>query len=273
MIDAPRRRRLVLALESGAHDPPGLLAAAVNVAMVLRADLDAFLIEDENILRAAELPDTWLVPALGASTKLFDATTVRRAFRVRSADVRKQLAIHADARALPWTLKTQSGSLADRLAEMVTGMDTVVVCHMRRRDRNARDRLAEALRQIPASVFLYNRHAQLGEKVIAMYTGEESILATAQALALEVRLPFEVLLLAHDVESLETHAAAVEQWLLEHGQETVPGGILMDEAAEWVDRLVNSSPATFVCAPGGSGITDASIGRLADAKSVMIVRI
>tara|TARA_R110002110_G_scaffold415852_1_gene658145 strand:- start:50955 stop:51776 length:822 start_codon:yes stop_codon:yes gene_type:complete len=273
MNDAPRRRRLVLALEAGANDPPGLLAAAVNVAMVLRADLDARLIEDENILRAAELPDTWLVPALGASTKMFDTATLRRAFRVRSADVRKQLAVHADARALRWTLKTESGSLADRLAEMVTGMDTVVVCHMRRRGRDAREALAQALRQISASVFLYNRHAQFGEKVIAMYTGEDSILATAQALASEVGLPFEVLLLAHDVESLKSRADAVEQWLSEHGQTTVPGGILMDGAGEWIDRLVKSSPATFVCVPDGSGITDASIGRLADAKSVMIVRV
>lgn len=122
-------------------------------------------------------------------------------------------------------------------------------------------------------MFLYNRHAQLGEKVIAIYTGNDSILATAQALALGVGLPFEVLLLAHDVESLESRADAVGQWLSEHGQATVPGGILMDEADEWVDRLIKSSPATFVCAPGGSGITDASIGRLADSKSVMIVRI
>jgi len=271
MNDAPRRRRLVLALESGLNDPPGLLAAAVNVATALRADLDAFLIEDENILRAAALPGTWLVPAHGASTQLFDATTVRRAFRVRSADLRKQLAIHADARALRWTLKTESGFVADRLAEMVTGTDTVVVCHMRH--RGARGTLTDIVHQTPASVFLYNRDAQLGEKVIAVYTGEDSILPTAQALAVGVGLPFEVLVLANDVESLNSRADAVGQWLSDHGQAAAPGGILMDEAAEWVDRLVKSSPATFVCAPGGSGMTDVSIARLADAKSVMIVRV
>jgi hypothetical protein len=272
MNSPTNRPRLVLALEAGSNDPPGLLAAAAGTAAGLRADLDVFLVEDENILYAAQLPDTWLVPAHGASTKIFDATTIRRAFRVRSADVRKQLADCAEARALRWSFKSESGLLGDFLAEIATGTDIVVLCHARRRRPGIQDSLPEALRRLPANLLLYNRDSQIGERIVALYTGEEMVLSAARALATGVELPLEILVLADNVETLKTRAADAGKWLETQGPTSAPGGILMDGDDVWVERLAGSSPATFVCTLSECKIPESVLVRLADTKSVMIVR-
>ena len=272
MRNPTERRRLVLALEAGASDPPGLLAAAVGAAAGLRADLEALLVEDENILNAAQLPDTWLVPTHGASTKVFDTMTIRRAFSVRSADVRRQLADQADARALRWSFKIESGFLGDCLAEVATDTEMVILCHARRRGPTGRDGLPEVLRRLPASLFLYNRNAQVGDRVVALYTGEVTVLSAARALSAGIELPLEVLVLADNVETLESRAADAETWLANQELATTTGGILVDDDDAWVKRLKDSRPATFVCAAGGARISESALADLADAKSVMIVR-
>lgn len=268
MNDASDRRRLLLALEAGAHAPPGLLAAAVGVAAALQADLDTLLVEDENIVHAARLPDTWLVPAHGTSTKLFDDATIRRAFRVRLDDLRKRLAMQADARALRWSVRTESGDLAERLTEPVNRADTIVVAHVRRR------RMADRL--LPGAtdrgrLLLYNRDAQLGARIIALYRGDAAVLDAAHVLATGVDLPLEVLALASDLDDLQARAADAEDWLLGHGLEIVPGGMLTDPAGHWREQIMAAEPATFVLAPDADVLSEAAIAELADSKSVMIV--
>ena len=98
------------------------------------------------------------------------------------------------------------------------------------------------------------------------------VLSAALALATGVELPLEILVLADNVETLETRAADAQPWLAAHGQTSTPGGILMDDDGVWVDRLAGARPATFVCAPGISGISESALVRLVDTKSVMIVR-
>ncbi len=119
-------RRIVVALDASRHSEAALEAAA-RLCTVFDAELVGVFVEDQNVLRAAELPFTMDVGRLARTSVELSDFAVRRMFRVQERRAR---------RAFDWTVRQHrlrnefqlaSGDVAERLIDAAEEADLITL--------------------------------------------------------------------------------------------------------------------------------------------------
>ena len=112
------RRRVLVALDPCEVDPADFEASA-RLAAGLDAELVALFVEDSDLIAAADLPVTHLIPAGCRQLAALDAAAMRRAFRVAEARAREHLSNAAERWHLDWSFEvTEVRQAAETMARL-----------------------------------------------------------------------------------------------------------------------------------------------------------
>ena len=112
------RRRVLVALDPCEVDPADFEASA-RLAAGLNAELVALFVEDSNLIAAADLPVTHLIPAGCRQLAALDGAAMRRAFRVAEGRAREHLSSVAERWHLDWSFEvTEIRQAAETMARL-----------------------------------------------------------------------------------------------------------------------------------------------------------
>lgn len=115
-------RRAVVALDASPHSL-AVLAATARLAALLDLELVGVFVEDETLLRLADLPVTWEVGAKTATVRGMDSMTVARQFRAQSTQLRRILARTARQNGVSWRFHVARGRVVPELLAVVEPTD------------------------------------------------------------------------------------------------------------------------------------------------------
>lgn len=184
-LDEPPVERIVLAFGEAA---PAAEAAAIAAALAkgLEVSLAALLVEDERLLRLADLPIAREMGFTSALLRPVGREEVERALRVQAERARRLIEQVAESFALSWSLEVVRGNLLRAALERVEPGDLVVLW------RGARYAPAPQARKtaraaVPAIVVVWSAGAA-GSR--ALHTGRALARVTGG----------DLVLLAHDGE-------------------------------------------------------------------------
>ena len=126
MQDRPGRHRILLALDISPRSRLAL-AAAVELAVKLDAELAGLFVEDLNLLRLSALPFAREISPFSSVARPIALAQVQRALRREAAEVEQQLAQAAERMRLRWTFQIQRGQIAAELFALAGECDLVVL--------------------------------------------------------------------------------------------------------------------------------------------------
>lgn len=121
-----RVRRILVALDASPHSLAAL-AAAVDLAAGLGAEVEGLFVEDIELLRMADLPVTREVGAFTALARDFDSGGLERQLRVQAARAERALSGLADPARVSWTFRVARGAVAVELLAAARGSDLITV--------------------------------------------------------------------------------------------------------------------------------------------------
>lgn len=180
-------RRILVALDAS---QPSLaaLAAAVELATRLQAELQGLFVEDVNLLRLAGLPFAREIHLPSATIRPIDGPTLERELHAWAARVRQILAAAASQARVDWSFRVVRGHVATELLAAAQEADLLSLGVTsgqltRRRHLGSTARLVAA--ESPRTVLLLQQGEKLGQSVVVVYDGS----ATARrALALAAHI-------------------------------------------------------------------------------------
>jgi nucleotide-binding universal stress UspA family protein len=109
-IEKSKVRRIVMALDTASSVLPAIEAAA-GLALGLNAELAGLFIEDERLLRFAELPFARETGFASARARQLAPASVEHALRAQAEQLRRLLAATAERLSLAWTLEVVRGEV------------------------------------------------------------------------------------------------------------------------------------------------------------------
>jgi len=119
-------RRIVVALDASRHSEAALEAAA-RMCTVFDAELVGVFVEDQNVLRAAELPFTLDVGRLSRTSVELSGFGVRRMFRVQEQRARRAFDWAVRQHRLRNTFHVASGDVAGQLIDAAEEADLITL--------------------------------------------------------------------------------------------------------------------------------------------------
>jgi len=209
----PGIRRILVALDTDERTPAALEEAA-RLAAGLEAELVGLFIEDAELLQAAALPMTRMVPHQARTLADFDPASMQRAYRIWSAEARRSLEAAATQWRIKWSFQVARGIYAEQLMATLRAGDLLALASSKhqRRSRTGLAALTVAA-QAPCSLFLMYRRWETWKPVVVLYEGSEEALAMGQTLAAIYDLPLVALVLAQDEEAARSETTAVQHYL------------------------------------------------------------
>ncbi len=216
MNDAPHPpgiRRILVALDT-AEPSAAALEEAARLAAGLHAELVGLFIEDAELLQAAALPMTRMVPYQTRTLADFDPASLQRAYRIWSAEVRRSLEAVAAQWRIKWSFQIARGIYTEQLMATIRAGDLLALASSKHQ-RRSRTGLAAftVAAQAPCSLFLMYRRWETWKPVVVVYEGSEETLAMGQTLASIYNLPLVVLVLAPSEDAAQTETDAVRRYL------------------------------------------------------------
>lgn len=121
-----RIRRIVVGLDSAPQGRRALAAAAL-LAGALDAELEALLVESDELHRLAGLPFAREVGTSSAAARRIDPAALARALQAQAREARHALARLAAPRAVRWTLRVTRGEATSELVAASAQADLTVV--------------------------------------------------------------------------------------------------------------------------------------------------
>jgi nucleotide-binding universal stress UspA family protein len=212
-----RIRRILVALDASPHSLSAL-DAATELAAQLRAELQGLFVEDENLLRLAQLPFARETGSLSSRSRQMDRAYLERQLRAQAKRARRALERRAEVSRVAWSFRVARGLTAAELMTAASEADLTVMGKggWQRPGRRLGSTARQMLLQTERLTMFFERGAQLGLPVLVVYDGSP---AARRALAAAVHLLrageelLTVLVLAEDEESAETLQARAEGWL------------------------------------------------------------
>ncbi|MDJ0949662.1 MAG: hypothetical protein QNJ94_12145, partial [Alphaproteobacteria bacterium] len=197
---------------------------AASLAARLRAEIDAVFLEDENLLRSAELPFVRRINLLSAAAETFDTAGAERELRLLANQLRRTLATEAARRQVPWRFRVVRGRAEVEVPAAARGCDLVIVAGgdggAARRVRGRWSVHAAAVRCPGPVMLLPGRAPELAGPVVAIYdAGEQAdrVLRLAAQLAAAQEQPLIVLATARTAAETAPLGERATQWLAERG--------------------------------------------------------
>jgi len=209
----PGIRRILVALDTAERSAAALEEAA-RLAAGLEAELVGLFIEDAELLRAAALPITRIVPRQAQALAALDPASMQRAYRIWSAEARQNLETAAAHWPIKWSFQVERGIYAEQLMATIREGDLLALASSRqqRRSRTGIAALSVAA-QAPCSLFLMYRRWETGKPAVILYEGSEETLAMGRTLATIYNLPLVALVLAQNEEVAESEITTVQHYL------------------------------------------------------------
>lgn len=217
----PTIRRIVVAIDSSDHGRTALETAA-RLAERLDAEIEAVFVEDENLVRLANLPLGREFRLTTAEPHTFDVTVMEERFRTERHRARhafrtvtERVRVHSQFRVVRGGVTSELLAAAERAELIILGMSGHEV---RARPRLGSVALAVA-QQSKTSVLLMRRGATLAGRPLVYYDGSEG---SRRALALAEQVAnretgVRVLVVATDETTRRRLHAEAELELRSHG--------------------------------------------------------
>lgn len=189
----PKLRRILVALDAAERSNRALEEAA-RLAAGLEAELVGLFIEDSDLLAAAALPATRLLPSHGPTPGLFDAALMQRALRVWSAEVRKSFEAAAARWQVRCSFQVVRGLRSEQLLSLSGESDLLTFETDRRlRGTHRASTAQQVVAQARCSVFLMQCRGYPGRPIMVVYEGTEQVLSVGRKLAEIYRVALHVL--------------------------------------------------------------------------------
>src|SRR6516165_4867430 len=192
--------RILVALDASTHSMAAL-AAAVQLAAAMEAELEGLFVEDVNLLRLAGLPFAREVRHT-ASLEALDSLRMERALKAQAAQAREALAAAARRAQVQWSFRVVRGQVAQEVLAAAAQADLVTL-GKQGRSRSPGARLGSTALRValdaPGTLLLVEHGVPGGLPVLVLYDGSEGAeraLDAAARLAKASGSPPIVLLLA-----------------------------------------------------------------------------
>jgi nucleotide-binding universal stress UspA family protein len=206
-------RRILVGLDASTHSLAAL-AAAVELAAAMEAELEGLFVEDVNLLRLAGLPFVREVRHT-ASLEALDSPRMERALKAQAVQAREALAAAAERARVHWSFRVVRGHVAQEVVQAASQADLLTL-GKQGRSKSPRARLGSTALRValhaPGALLLVEHGVPGDQPVLVLYDGSdgaERALDAAARLAKMSGTHLIVLLLAgapDAAEQLETQA-------------------------------------------------------------------
>ncbi len=239
------RRRVLVALDPCEVDPADFEASA-RLAAGLNAELVALFVEDSDLIAAADLPVTHLIPAGCRQLAALDAAAMRRAFRVAEGRAREHLSNAAERWHLDWSFEvTEVRQAAETMARLKREDFLALASTAGRRSVISRRSAAVHAERAPCPVMLLRRDGRRGQPVAVLYEGEERALTLGRELARVYGSPLLVLVAGDGEAALTRRETEAGRWLAASGTAGVAQRVRAQESKA-IGRLLCEVDAGLV---------------------------
>src|SRR5215470_14508659 len=176
--------RILVALDASTHSMAAL-AAAVQLAAAMEAELEGLFVEDINLLRLAGLPFAREVRHT-ASLEALDSPRMERALRAQAAQAREALAAAAGRAQVHWSFRVVRGQVAQEVLAAAAQVDLVTL-GKQGRSRSPGARLGSTALRVasgaPGALLLVEYGVPAGQPVLFLFDGSEGAKHALQAAA------------------------------------------------------------------------------------------
>ena len=181
--------RILVALDASTHSLAAL-AAAVELAAAMEAELEGLFVEDVNLLRLAGLPFAREVRHT-ASLEALDSPRMERALKAQATQAREALAAAAGRAQVHWSFRVVRGQVAQEVLEAASRADLVTL-GKQGRSRSPQARLGSTALRValhaPGALLLVEHSVPGGQPVLVLYDGSEGAERALDAAARVARM-------------------------------------------------------------------------------------
>ena len=122
-------RRILLAVDPS-EDGGSAVRTAIDLGVVLNAEIEALFVEDIDLLRTAGLPFTRELQSFSAAPRAVRVGTMEQGLRREAQRMRHLLAQHADTANIAWSFSVARGAAVTELLGRSAGYDLLVVSRL-----------------------------------------------------------------------------------------------------------------------------------------------
>lgn len=180
-------RRILVALDMSPHSLAAL-DAAVQLAAGLGAEVTGLFVEDDVLLRSADLPLTRESSPLSRVPRQLDSRQIEREFRVQARRLERRLQQSADQVRVRWSFRTVRGTVTAEVLGAAADSDLITLGKIGRSPLSSK-RLGSTVRAILAEAhgpaLILRQGLELDHPVVVLYDGSSSA-QTALAIAAQL---------------------------------------------------------------------------------------
>jgi len=251
------RRRVLVAFDPCEADAADFEASA-RLAAGLNAELVALLVEDSDLIAAADLPVTRLIPAGCRQLATLDAAAMRRAFRIAEGRARERFSSIAERWQLHWSFEvTEVRRTAETMARLRSEDVLTLTGAAVRGAVISRRAAAVNAERAPCPVMLLRREGRRGQPVSVLYQGDDGALSLGREFARVYDSPLLILVTGEDQAEQVEREASAKKWLAETGTPGVTQRV-STRTPESLGRILAEVDAGLVVvgrrAAGGKGL-------------------
>jgi nucleotide-binding universal stress UspA family protein len=167
-------RRILVALDASTHSLAAL-AAAVELAAAMEAELEGLFVEDVNLLRLAGLPFVQEVRHT-ASLEALDSVRMERALKAQAVQAREALEVAAGRARVHWSFRVVRGHVAQEVVQAASQADLLTLGKQGRSKSPGARLGSTALRvalHAPGALLLVEHGVPGDQPVLVLYDGSE----------------------------------------------------------------------------------------------------
>ena len=249
MTDTPPIRRILVGLDASPGSMAALKASA-HMAALLQAELLGLYVEDESLLRGADISMTQLVGSFSGSIRPINRHEVEQTLRIQARRARQALESVAGHAQVRWSFRVARGPVENELIAASTQADMIGLgrCGWSLVETRYVGRTSQAiLARTGTPVLLLPRNLRPGSAIVTVYDGSMKArtgLGLAVRLAREDTTPLVIVVPGPDHGTAEGLAMSAKEELQR----------LDIHRAATYRRIPRMEPATLAASVGAEGI-------------------
>ena len=244
-------RRILISLDAS-EESQAALEATARLAASLRAELVGLFVEDVELLEAAALPVTHLIPRQARARVALDAELMRRALRVGSARAHESLADVAARWRVKWSFQVARGVVSELVLAEARGGDVLVLGASGGMQKHVRAGagLRRMTAEAPCSILHLKGRELAARPVVVLYEGAERVLAVGLELARGQGRDLRVLAVGADRKTVAVLKRRASAWLAERNDTGevagLVGGLASEDTLDIRQALRGGAPGVVV---------------------------
>lgn len=271
-------RRILVAIDSSSHSLAALEAAA-ELATRFEAELHGLFVEDENLLRAADLSFVEEQAPFSAHRRHIERQQLQRELRILARRLERAFFTLVERENLQGAFRVAHGAVVAELLAAAAEADLLIVGKAGQSPvlhRRLGSTTRTALSAAPCATIVVHGRSSLQPPVVVVYDGSpiaQRALAAAATLRAHADDPLTILLLATDLAALDRLREEVDGWL---EQAHIPADIrvLAATTAAALAHTVRAQQCGMLVLPAAAELLeDEAVLRLLDEIEVPVVLI